>query len=727
IRVLFVGGDWKSMLPNYHYMKDGKPAVRPLRGFYVRERVEKLAPGKFHFTLWTSYEYLQYGDRQSLREFDVVVMEDVMGTSVVSRLVEGMRAFVADGGGVMFGDGYKAMTYDRLELSFNEIMPIDVVPFRPFGPTSSQPLVAGRIYPTIVAPADPVVKGIDFRHVPPMNHAHYGKVKAKATVLATMQDGKPLWVSMEYLKGRTLWTGGLFSNDEFSEEFAQSPQFGQLYVNALSWLAKNSRYPHPELAVKTAVGTLRVDFRRPGAEITARLFSVNGQESTVSMPVFPDDYASERLFTVRGGEMAGEALALFQALNPDGAFDRTAAAAPPEFVKLVRPGMAYQYVDHGNSVVSFKATDFDFKGLDATLADIFQHLHGVPILLGWCPWTTARGPSAKQYAHYFAAALAHVNAETPQPLAPAHAAATVRYFEPTIVEPEGRTVAWFNRLGQFFNTVASELKPHFSEVLFGMHGWSSYPYCFHPVNTCGDNLDWLSMQPYGHTGEAIFNLWETVLAHARQKRSGRLKMIVTEWDFWLYGHPAFDSIMQMWRSAVAHADTCLGVLHYRWTEFEQGGYVFGLIGRGSGPYGQLPPQWPRPGLNRPITYRYNAFWLMRHCRGVAYPTVLDVPALATSPSTRAYAIATCAGGKLNIVIYYGYSYHDVTRRAAYEQIRIHVRAVLPPQVRGRQLTIARADAVKTTETDGGHIDGDVLDMDITIPNMSGVSLGVGGA
>ena len=43
---------------------------------------KKIAPGKFHFTLWTSYGYLQYADRHSWCGFDVAAMEDVWGASV---------------------------------------------------------------------------------------------------------------------------------------------------------------------------------------------------------------------------------------------------------------------------------------------------------------------------------------------------------------------------------------------------------------------------------------------------------------------------------------------------------------------------------------------------------------------------------------------------------------------------------------------------------------------
>jgi len=64
IRVLYVGGDWKAQLPNYQ-------GNTPMRGFFVKQEVEKAAPGRFDFTLWTSYEFLQYADVETLRQWDV--------------------------------------------------------------------------------------------------------------------------------------------------------------------------------------------------------------------------------------------------------------------------------------------------------------------------------------------------------------------------------------------------------------------------------------------------------------------------------------------------------------------------------------------------------------------------------------------------------------------------------------------------------------------------------
>src|SRR4051812_44555590 len=103
-RVLFVGGDWKSQLEAWH-------GTTPLRGHFVRAVVDAAAPGRFDFPLWTSYEFLQYGDAESLGRFDVVVVGDIMGQSVMPRLAAGVEAFVRGGGGFWYCDNHKAFSF----------------------------------------------------------------------------------------------------------------------------------------------------------------------------------------------------------------------------------------------------------------------------------------------------------------------------------------------------------------------------------------------------------------------------------------------------------------------------------------------------------------------------------------------------------------------------------------------------------------------------------------
>src|SRR5450432_29854 len=78
------------------------------------------------------------------------------------------------------------------------------------------------------------------------------------------------------------------------------------------------------------------------------------------------------------------------------------------------------------------------------------------------------------------------------------------------------------------------------------------------------------------------------------------------------------------------------------------------------PYGELPPEWPNPGVDKPITYRYDAFWAVRNCRGPQFGATVDVPELQPSLSSRAYAIATSNKDQYNVTIYYGYPYGNTT-------------------------------------------------------------------
>ena len=139
-------------------------------------------------------------------------------------------------------------------------------------------------------------------------------------------------------------------------------------------------------------------------------------------------------------------------------------------------------------------------------------------------------------------------------------------------------------------------------------------------------------------------------------------------------------------------------------------------------YGELPPEWPNPGKDKPITYRYNAFWLMRNCRGSQCDVRLYSPELKTSQSKRAYAIATRSGGRLNIVAYYGYPYEDTSKSKSYSKLKVRLQTKLPKEVKGRNVVIARGDCKSISEEAPRHLDSDMLDIEIEIPSRSGVSI-----
>jgi len=572
VRVLFVGGDWKSQLPNYQ----GKT---PLRGYFVRQEVEKAAPGRFEFTLWTSYEFLQYGDGESLRAFDCVVVGDVMGQSVVPRLVRGLTAYVEGGGELMYCDNHKAFSFSTRELSFDAVLPIEVVPFRPYGPEPSQPLIKEPFAVKVAAPDHPVVRGLDVASAPRLKGARHGTPKPGATVLATGPGGEPVWVAWQKGKGRALWTGGVFANDELSEDFARWPAFGRFWAQALEWLAAGSAYPRPALGDRVAEGTVTVDLAKPGPALASRHFGIHGQE-----------YA--------GGSyaMEGEDLALYRALNLDDTFARIGAAAGA--IRKVPGGGQWDFMDDGADLSRFDWAKYDYTELDKVLADC-DRIRAQPICLYWCPWYKDVPMDPKRYTQYFAAALEHANGT---PGTPAYRP-RIEFFE-VMNEPDlSPAPARLTEYVDFFNYASGNLRRRYPGVRFGCGGFFEWTYVQAIIDRCKGNLDWISRHPYGHTGEAVFALHDAYLAEARRLGLADLKFIITEWDFWIYGAPAFDYIMTRWKPLADHADTCLGTLHYRWREYQEGGYVFGVHGEFDQRYGELPPEWPNPGKNKPITYR----------------------------------------------------------------------------------------------------------------------------
>ena len=171
----------------------------------------------------------------------------------------------------------------------------------------------------------------------------------------------------------------------------------------------------------------------------------------------------------------------------------------------------------------------------------------------------------------------------------------------------------------FYNYAANALHARYPGVKLGCGGFNEWTYIQAVIDQCGKNLDWISRHPYGHTGEAIFYLQDQYARHARERGLPDMKFIITEWDFWIYGLPAFDYIMQ------PHGSRRSTMPIPAWarsitagTSTRRGGYQFGIRGEGN-KAGELPPDWPHPGRDQPITYRYDAFWAMRDCRGPQFP------------------------------------------------------------------------------------------------------------
>ena len=401
-----------------------------MRGYFVKQEVEKAAPGRFDFTLWTSYEFLQYGDAETLKAFDVVVVGDVMGQSVVPRLVKGLSDYIETGGGLMYCDNHKAFSFYTKELSFDAVLPVEVVPFRPYGPDPSQPMCKEKDLKVKVVAADhPIVKGLDFSGAPPLGDARYGKVKAKAKVIATSPAGHEIWVAWEKGKGRVFWAGGVFANDELSEQFAKWPQFGQFYAQALTWLGDKRVAARAALKPVTAQGTITVDPATPGPTVTAKHFGIHGQEDCPngSYPMKDAD------------------LALYQALNPDGAFARTSS-----YAGIKRNGQ--ESVDDGTDLSSFDQSKYDWKAADVVINDL-ERIKAEPVFLYWLPWHSP-WPDPKRYTKYFAASIEHLNGK-----AGAKGVQRLTYFE-IMNEPDlGPAPEVLNRYTDFYNYAVEHLRP----------------------------------------------------------------------------------------------------------------------------------------------------------------------------------------------------------------------------------------------------------------------------
>jgi uncharacterized membrane protein len=697
-RVLFVGGDWKAQLPNYR-------GAQPMRGHFVRRAVEQAAPGKFDFTLWTSYEFLQYGEGNSLRQFDVLVVGDTMGQSVVPRLVRAVTRFVEGGGGLWYCDNHKAFSFNTKALSFDAVLPIEVRPFRPYDPNASQPQVPSTkespLRVRIAAADHPIVRGLDWSSAPALGGARYGKVKRGSTVLATSPDGTPIWVARRKGKGRALWTGGVFANDELSADFAKWAQFGRFYAQALSWLAAGSSGQPAALRSATADGTVSVDLARTGPTVTSRHFGIHGQEDAPggSRPMKDAD------------------LALYRQLKLDGTFARTSAF---QAIRQRPGGGRFDFLDDGTDITKFDWSKYDFTKADVVLADL-KRIDAEPLFLYWCPWKWTNTPlDPKRYTKYFAAAIEHVNGT---PGTPAYRP-RLRHFE-IMNEPNlSPADKELPRYAAFFNYAAGKLRKRYPGVEFGCGGFYEWPYIQQIIDRCGANLDWISRHPYGLTGEAVFRLHDEFRKHAERRVRKDLRFIITEWDFWIYGKPAFDYIMQRWKPLLERADVCIGTLHYRWREYHEGGYVFGAHGEFDQRYGELPPDWPNPGRDKPITYRYNAFWIMRDCRGRQYAAELAIPSLARCESQRAYAAATCDAEQFNIVVHYGYPFPDPAAGKVYDRLSLRVRSAIPPAVKGRTLTVSRANCKTIVTEPARTIRGDTVDLELVLPACSATSITV---
>jgi hypothetical protein len=760
IRVLIVGGDWRSQLPDFirtqagwnYYQAHNKDisgvkhpstmgqnfvsgknlissavpksmlgtAFVPLRGYFIKQQVNKVAPGKFSFTLWTTYRFLQYGDAQSLKRFDVIVEGDMQHESILPRLVRGVTAFVKGGGGIMFTDAYKPFFNYSKALSFHAVMPVKVGICPHYGgPNTDMQLLAAPVKIVPVSRENPIMRGLHFANAPTLTGAHWNPVQKGSVVLAKSGTGQPLWVVRQVGQGRAFWCGGVFANDQYSTAFAQKwPQFGQFYAQALSWLAAHSTYPPVRRSNATATGTLTVNWHKPGPLVTSRLFGIHGSQGTAGY-----NAAALKLLTAlringsfaRNDAWGGQGAGInYVAANP--AYAKMQKKLGDKFWKSSYIRSHTQYENCGVSLTHFNWSQFNFKGVDKEMAQAHQ-TRQIPLMMWWMDWSSMWGHPATwgQWTKYFAAEIQHFNGT------PGTAAYKPRLKYVEICNEPG----YDPLLCRFYNYVASRLHARYPGLSIGGFGGGGAPSDFEAaIKACGKQLNWINAHPYGMTGQAIFRWERKYIQYARSIGDTKIKFNNTEWDFWVYGADSFDSIMQYWKPEIRSAGFCLGTLHYCWPEYQEGGYDFGMIGGWGIGGSQLPPQWPDPAQSKPLTFKYNAFWIMRNCRGKQYATKLSVPVLKTTPSHYAWAVTTRKGNRLNIVVYYGFPYTDLANAKRYTALHVHLNVAIPPQVTGRTMVTATANDRVIATAAPTQIHGNHIRMTVTVPALSGVSITV---
>ena len=206
----------------------------------------------------------------------------------------------------------------------------------------------------------------------------------------------------------------------------------------------------------------------------------------------------------------------------------------------------------------------------------------------------------------------------------------------------------------------------------------------------GNDFDWFSFHPYGWTAGEFFRFADQIQAYARKKGRQDLRLMITEWDFWIQGRQKFDYMMTRWFAAVQRQDL-LGTIHYRLWQYVEPIYMFGVLWAGWGPKDAVGEK------GTPIHDAYDAFWIWRDFRGrrVASTKTLDTQGAAPGLLDHLHLDGSRSPGKLNAVVYYdwaygGTGYKDYVRGLNYPKITVTLRLLLPTTAKERKLTVSAA-------------------------------------
>ncbi len=651
IKVLTVTGDWKSQewYQDEWMAKPGQPSHKLYRGRYIAAAVEKAAPGKFEFTDITNYAGQEYLDANYLAQFDVVLMGDIMGWSLNPRFYEAVEAYVKNGGGLIYCASYKWSCALMRDTAFGAVLPADFPVDGTTGDWKSAQLTADNdpFTPKVAATGHPAIKGLDWASVPKIARNMRMLPKEGSTVLLKSASDAPALVAWELGKGRTMMTGGIFANDEMSEDFGSWKDFGKFYAQVFSWLGANSERKPFSLRTAAADVSLEVDFNKTLNSVSPGIFSVHGHDSA-------------------GFPISGKAYDTFMALNPRGGLAR---------------------FDAGYSV---KDGVYDFTGVDKHLNEI-RRLGLRPIVLfsglnngnhrAWADGSKWHDPSAKAIeivCGEVGAVLKHANGSGDG------YKKNVEYIE-LMNEPDVnyKTAPGFGRL---VNGVADYVHSNFPGVKVGAFGAYEVPYLKPFIDACGAKIDWISRHPYGWTGERVFQVQDEFQAYAAEKGYNQIEFIVTEWDFWIQGRQKFDYMMKRYFEAVKR-DKLIGTLHYRLGMYNEPIYLFGLIWGGWGQNrGAGEP-------NTPMHDAYDALWVFRDFRGERAHVSKNSEAAAVLPHVM--ADATRSGEKLNTVVYFDWAYGlvgipDTAAGVNYNKVKVDIKLSFPAAGRDRKLSISQA-------------------------------------
>jgi uncharacterized membrane protein len=253
VRVLVAGESWVSSTTHYKGWDQFSSTIYETGVRYLRDALEA---GGCAVTHMPSHEAATAFplEAAALAAYDVVILSDIgantlllhpdtwlRGRPMPNRL-RLLRDWVALGGGLVMAGGY--LSFQGINGSaryrgtaVEEILPVTLHPW------DDRVEVPEGFTPEVLEPGHPIVRGVPS---PWPLLLGYNELTARpnATILASA-EGKPLLVTREYGKGRTLAWASDIGPHWCPEPFATWPGYSRLWNNAVRWLAPHAADPLP--------------------------------------------------------------------------------------------------------------------------------------------------------------------------------------------------------------------------------------------------------------------------------------------------------------------------------------------------------------------------------------------------------------------------------------------------------------------------------------------------